>query len=211
MWQWKDKAWKDMVKKVIYVMDTVAGTMRSERLLGQLERRMPKLISLARAVTDLEDRGGSIVYTISSDSTVYLNPPTECRHEKEHLYKHGNQNGKFMECRACGAGWRATEWTNPISKEQAFVYDVPLQPRPKPGAARPKEYSKSSSQSYQPSAQRSRRATSTPIATNPRVRPTVAPSTSTRSARSALRETGYVHIGTDDEMALDDPPTDRTS
>ena len=86
-------------------MNMVEFAVRAERFVHTMKFRMPKLISLAKAVTDLEE-GTSVKYTVAKDSKVFPSKPDECEHEKQHHYRFGNQAGRFLDCRACGTGWK---------------------------------------------------------------------------------------------------------
>ena len=180
-------------------------------MLKYLEVRSPTLVSHANALTDVDDHGGEVpstpcTYPVCRPSaTRFPNKPEQCDHETEHQYKHGNAAGSFLERRACGAGWKAVDWTNPITQVEIKVYVIPLPPRPKPGAPRPKP----PSGGYFPSSRRSARPFSQAAGTSERRGTSRPRSSATRSGSMTRQRTSgepterFVHIGSDEELHPD--------
>ena len=186
-------------------------------MLKFLEIKSPTLASHASALTDVDVHGGEVPVTpctypvCRSSATKFPNKPEQCDHETEHQYRHGNAAGSFLECRACGAGRKAEIWTNPVTKEEIKMFIIPLPPRPRPGAQRPKP----PSGGYSPSSRRSARPLWRASGTSER-RGTSRPGSSATRSPSRTRQwtTGepterFVHIGTDEELhPISDPMED---
>ena len=141
---WIEKAWYDILTKLKTMCHQVERSVRMARMTKYMEVRSPTLISHVTALTNVEDLGGVVpstpcTYPVSRPkATKFPQRPEECEHEPEHTYRHGNPTGSYLECRACGAGWQAMDWINPVTQEEIKVFIIPLPPRPRPGAQRPK-------------------------------------------------------------------------
>ena len=90
---WIQKAWSDIIAKVLIMCHQAARAVRTERMLKYVEVRAPTLVSHVRALTDKEDLVEEVVstpctYPVSRQSgTKFPKKPEDRQHETERQYR----------------------------------------------------------------------------------------------------------------------------
>jgi len=124
-WQW-------LMYRLVILIDMIEKAMKQRRAPTFMEDRFCLTASMLQAM-DAE-----IIYTPATypicrtQAQAYPEKLHLCDHPMHSVYKHGNANGRYRECRECGARWKVESVRNPISKAMVDVL-VELEPRPAPG------------------------------------------------------------------------------
>ena len=128
------------------ILDIAEKCMKKENMLEMLRDKRPSLTSMAIAMTSQDV---AIPYTPVTYPLVLVRGkmkpmdfpenPKRCEHPPQHQYKHGNQTGRYRECRLCGTVFMGYDWVNPITKESMVIYPEFRGVRPFPGATLPKK------------------------------------------------------------------------
>ena len=179
-----------MLYRLATLMELHAKARRYAKVLEDHEWRFPFTTSMLTAME--EQAFTAATYPICrTDAKIFPNKPHECEHPRKDLYKHGNDKGRFRECRACGARWVVEEGIlNPITGQEVEILQE-LAPRPAPGkapkakpkgkatpkrrAAQEAEASSTAHSGYFSSSAHRSPAATTPRPTSSRTRPTAGP------------------------------------
>lgn len=206
--------WRALLRKVFQLMEMVYQAVRHRRAYQELVYRMPMAVHTLTREFVMEDdlrTAATAPHCRQPSIASYPTVPHRCEHPHYSAYLHGNQNGKFRECRECGARWAATMWRVPGTQQQVPIYDKPLPARPQPGAKVPRATrptrsstgcSSSSTPSGRPSARLGSATASAPASATLGARPKPQPTLPSRQRRSQAAHPEHFFLGEPD--AVDD-------